>query len=148
MESKVKEILAIKGDTVHQVSPASTVFDAIQVMNDHRIGALLVVDGGTPVGMFTERDVLTRVVPPGLDAARVTVSEVMSRDLITIRPDLSIHNAMRIVTEKKRRHLPVVEDGRLLGMISIGDLTRWLVREYGNEVETLLQYINGPQVRG
>ena len=148
MESKVKEILAVKGDTVHQVSPASTVFDAIQEMNDPRHGALLVVDGGTPVGMFTERDVLTRVVPPGLDAARVTVGEVMSRDLITIRPDLSIHNAMRVVTEKKRRHLPVVEDGRLLGMISIGDLTRWLVREYGNEVETLLQYINGPQVRG
>ena len=148
MESKVKEILALKGDTVHQVSPASTVLKAIELMNARRIGALLVVDDGTPVGMFTERDVLTRVVPPALDAARTTVEEVMSRDLIMIRPDISIHDAMRIVTEKRRRHLPVLEDGRLLGMISIGDLTRWQVREHENEVETLLQYINGPQVRG
>ncbi len=148
MESKVKEILACKGDTVHQVSPTSSVLEAIQLMNVRKIGALLVTEKGCPVGMFTERDVLTRVVPPGRDAARTTVEEVMSTDLIVIRPDTSVENAMRIVTEKKRRHLPVVEEGRLLGMISIGDLTRWMVREHENEVETLLEYINGPQVRG
>ncbi len=145
MQTQIKEILAYKGGTVHRVSPSNTVAEAIQVMNDLRIGATVVMEGERLVGMFTERDVLTRVVPAGRDAARMLVGEVMSTELLVIKPTLTVEEAMQVVTEKKRRHLPVMDGGRLVGLISIGDLTRWLVREHENEIETLLEYIGGPQ---
>ncbi len=148
MQTQIKEILAYKGDTVHRVSPSSTVAEAIQLMNDRKIGATVVMDGDRLVGMFTERDVLKRVVPMGKDTARTPVSEVMSTDLVVIKPTLTVEEAMQVVTEKKRRHLPVMKGERLVGLISIGDLTRWLVREHENEIETLLEYISGPQLQG
>lgn len=147
MQTHIKEILAYKGGAVHRVSPANTVAEAIQLMNDRKIGATVVIDGERLVGMFTERDVLTRVVPMGRDAARTPVSEVMSTDLIVIKPTLTVEEAMQVITEKKRRHLPVMNGEQLIGLISIGDLTRWLVREHENEIETLLEYINGPQLQ-
>jgi len=115
-------------------------------MNDKKIGATVVMDGERLVGMFTERDVLTRVVPTGRDANKTAVREVMSTNLVVIKPTLTVEEAMQVITEKRRRHLPVLDGRQLVGLISIGDLTRWLVREHENEIETLLEYISGPQL--
>lgn len=147
MHTKIKEILGYKGGTVHQVSPDDSVLEAIELMNFRKVGAVVVTREEYPVGMFTERDVLTRVVPAGLDAGRTSVSDVMSTDLVVIKPTISVEDALRIITQKKRRHLPVLDEGRLVGLISVGDLTRWLVREHENEIETLLEYIGGPRTR-
>ncbi len=145
MQTKISEILAYKGGSVYQVSPEQSVLEAIDLMNERRVGSVVVIRDGSPVGMFTERDVLTRIVPLKLEPDTTPVSQVMSTELVVISPDILVEDAMKVITEKKRRHLPVVTERRMVGLVSIGDLTRWLVREHRNEVETLLEYIQGPQ---
>ena len=93
--------------------------------------------------MFTERDVLSRVIDTDRDPAQTQVREVMSRDLVVIQPSLDIEDAMQVITQKRCRHLPVVEGDQVIGMISIGDLMRWIVREHESYIENLMDYING-----
>ncbi|MCC5834149.1 MAG: CBS domain-containing protein [Opitutales bacterium] len=143
INTPVSRILNVKGSTVHSISPEATVSEAVKTMNEKKIGSLLVVHMGKPVGMFTERDVLTRVVDTCADPKSTKVRDVMTSQLVAIRPSLSIEDTMRIITQKRCRHLPVVEDGVLLGMISIGDVMRWFVREHEMYIENLLDYING-----
>jgi CBS domain-containing protein len=129
---------------VYRIAPEATVAEAVRAMNQAKVGALVVVDGDRPVGIFTERDVLVRVVDEGREAGTTRVVDVMTRQLVAIRPATTVREAMMIVTEKRCRHLPVVEeDGRLHGMISIGDLTRWMVRGQQDRIEELLSYITG-----
>ncbi len=143
MNTPVSDILAHKGFQVHSVSPESTVKEAVQLMNEKKIGALLVVHDDKPVGMFTERDVLVRIVDAGKSPDATKVHEVMSSKLVTIKRSVTVENAMKIMSEKRCRHIPVMEDGKLLGMVSIGDLTRWLVREHESYIDNLLNYISG-----
>jgi CBS domain-containing protein len=112
-------------------------------MNRHRIGAVVVVDDGKLMGIFTERDVLKRVVGEGLDPRRALISEVMTKDIITVAPSATVEQAMEHFTDRRCRHLPVVEDGRLVGVVSIGDVTRWTVDEHRTECEHLKNYISG-----
>ena len=112
-------------------------------MNHHHIGSVLVVDGGKLVGIFTERDVLRRVVGAGLDPHAARVADVMTRDLITIAPETTVEEAMALFTQKRCRHLPVLVDGRLQGVISIGDVTRWMVDTHSTECQHLKNYIAG-----
>jgi len=107
------------------------------------VGAILVLEGGRLVGIFTERDVLRRVVGDGLDPLGVKVSEVMSTKLTTIKPDTTVEDAMQIFTEKRCRHLPVLDGTRLDGAISIGDVTRWMADHHQAEAEHLKNYISG-----
>jgi CBS domain-containing protein len=95
------------------------------------------------VGIFTERDVLVRVVDAGRDPAATRVEEVMTRELAVIRSATRVEEAMSVMTEKRCRHLPVVEEGRLAGMISIGDVTRWIVRNQRHTIDDLVSYIGG-----
>ena len=104
---------------------------------------MLILDGGKIVGIFTERDVLRRVVVAGLAPATTPVSEVMTREVDTFPPDLSVDEAMAHMTAKRHRHIPVVEDDRILGMVSIGDVTRWLSKTFENEAQNLLNYFTG-----
>jgi CBS domain-containing protein len=103
---------------------------------------LLVLERGRPVGIFTERDVLVRVVAAGLDPKVTPVGEVMTRSLVAVHSETTVGEAMRIITEKRCRHLPVVDDTRLRGLISIGDLTSWLVRDHERTIADLHDYIH------
>ena len=108
-----------------------------------RIGALLVCDDDRVVGIFTERDVLNRVVDPGKDPGTVRVADVMTGDVVTIGPEVSVEEAMAVVTEKRCRHLPVMTGEQLLGLISIGDLTRWVATRQAHHIQDLVNYITG-----
>jgi CBS domain-containing protein len=143
MNVPVSTLLERKGSKVFTIPPTLTVFDAVAEMNRHRIGAIVILDGVRLAGMFTERDVLRRVVGAGLDPRRALVSEVMTADVITIAPDATLDEATTIFTEKRCRHLPVVTDGKLLGLVSIGDITRWVGDSNRAEAEHLRNYIAG-----
>jgi CBS domain-containing protein len=141
MNAPISAILDRKGRTVFSVLSTMTVCEAVAEMNRHRVGSVLVIDAGRLVGIFTERDVLRRVVGDGLDPKRSLVSDVMTANVITISPEVTIEETMRIFTEKRCRHLPVLEDGRLVGTISIGDVTRWMTDAHRAEAEHLKNYI-------
>ncbi len=143
MEHQLMAVLEHKGATVHSVNPEATVLEAVQRMNELGIGALLVVDGERPVGMFTERDVLRRVVDAPGEASGTPVADVMSRELVVVHPEMTVEEAMAVMTEKRCRHLPVLEGERLAGMVSIGDLTRWVSRRQASHIQDLVNYITG-----
>jgi CBS domain-containing protein len=143
MNTPISALVERKGSAMHSVPPTISVFDAVSEMNRHRIGAILVLDDSHLVGIFTERDVLKRVVGAGVDPRRARVADVMSTGVITITPEATIEDAMTIFTEKRCRHLPVVCEGRLRGVISIGDITRWMSDAHRTEAEHLRNYITG-----
>jgi CBS domain-containing protein len=141
MNEAVTALLAEKAEVLEVVKPTATILDAIARMNERRIGSVLVMDGERLAGIFTERDVLTRVVTGRLDCAKTPVAEVMTRQPVTIKPTTTVREAMMVVTDTRRRHLPVVSEGRVLGMVSIGDLTRWIVRDQQREIDDLIDYV-------
>jgi CBS domain-containing protein len=130
METQLKELLR-------------HVEDAASLMFSERVGALLVMHEEEVIGILTERDLLNRVLAQGLNPASTFVHEVMTCEVLVVRPHITVRDAMQIVTEKRFRHLPVVEDGCLLGMVSSGDLTRWIVSEEEGVIHTLMDYIYG-----
>ena len=142
-ETTLSEILAEKGSQVHCVEPDVMVAEAVELMNELKIGALLITHEERLAGMFTERDVLTRVVGARRNPATTPVHEVMSKTLLVVKPSTTVEDAMRIVTEKRFRHLPVMDGEQLKGMVSIGDLTRWLIRSDESYIDSLLHYISG-----
>jgi CBS domain-containing protein len=141
MNDPIANVLEHKGSDVVTVSPETTVLVAVQQMNDRKIGALLVLERGRPVGIFTERDVLVRVVAAGADPKTTRVSEVMTRNPVVVRSDLTVADTMMVMTEKRCRHLPVLDDTKLRGLISIGDLMSWLVRHQQRTIEDLHDYM-------
>jgi CBS domain-containing protein len=141
MNEPVSKLLELKGEPLEVVSPQTTVIEAIDRMNRRRIGSILVMEGDRLAGIFTERDVLTRVVPQKLDPAKTPVSEVMTRQPVIIGPTATVQEAMMVVTDSRKRHLPVVQSGRVLGLVSIGDLTRWLVRDQQRTIDDLYDYV-------
>src|SRR3954467_15508068 len=143
MNAPITAILERKGKNVFSVPPSVSIAEAVAEMNRHRVGSVLIIDGNRLVGIFTERDVLRRVVGAGLDPKQTVVADVMTTGVITISPDVSIEETMVLFTEKRCRHLPVVEDGRLVGTISIGDVTRWMADSHQAEAEHLKNYIAG-----
>ncbi|HSR97082.1 MAG TPA: CBS domain-containing protein [Kofleriaceae bacterium] len=142
MNDPIANVLAHKGNDVVTVAPETTVLIAVKQMNDRKIGALLVLERGLPVGIFTERDVLVRVVVAGLDPKTTPVGEVMTRSPVAVCSGATVGEAMKVITERRCRHLPIVDDNRLLGLISIGDLTSWLVRDQERTIADLHDYMN------
>lgn len=143
MNAPITAILERKGKNVYSVPPTVSVSDAVAEMNRNRVGSVLVIDGERLVGIFTERDVLRRIVGAGLDPKRTVLSDVMTAGVLTISPEATIEETMTIFTEKRCRHLPVVQDGCLVGTISIGDITRWIGDANRAEAEHLKNYIAG-----
>jgi CBS domain-containing protein len=141
MNEPVSKLLELKGEALEAVTPHTTVIEAIERMNRRHIGSILVMEGERMAGIFTERDVLTRVVPQKLDPAKTPVSEVMTRQPVIIGPTTTVQEAMMVVTDTRKRHLPVVQSGRVLGLVSIGDLTRWLVRDQQRTIDDLYDYV-------
>jgi CBS domain-containing protein len=141
MNEPVLKLLEQKGESLEAVSPQTTVIEAIERMNRRRIGSILVMEGDRLAGIFTERDVLTRVVPQKLDPVKTPVAEVMTRQPVVVGPSTTVQEAMMVVTDTRKRHLPVVQSGRVLGLVSIGDLTRWLVRDQQRTIDDLYDYV-------
>jgi CBS domain-containing protein len=140
----VYDILADKGHDVHTVDETVTVLAATQTMNDHKIGALVVMRGKNVAGMFTERDVLQRIVAAQCDPATTRVADGMTRKVMCCSPDTTLDEARSIMRNKRIRHLPVVgKNGELVGMISIGDLNGWCIADGEATIQYMSEYIYG-----
>lgn len=144
LSTKIRDVLKRKGEDVHTVGPVATVIDAVHVMNDHHVGSVLVTEAGYPVGILSERDVLVRVVAAHRDPRQTLVREVMTTRLHTASPEDTLLDVMRLMTERRCRHVPVMEGETLLGLVSIGDLTKATQHNLRHEVRELSSYIGGP----
>lgn len=143
MNPPVSSLLSEKGPNILSVPLASTVADAVGVMNQHKVGSVVVFEGESLVGIFTERDVLYRVVAEGRNPADTPVADVMSKNPKTLAPDTTVQDALLFISENRCRHLPVVKDGKMIGLISQGDITRWFVEAHKAQAEQLMSYITG-----
>jgi len=141
---RVRDVLRRKGDDVYSVGPLATVIDAVNTMNHHHVGSVLVCEGGYPVGIFSERDVLVRVVATHRDPRQTLVRDVMTTRLYTASPEDTLPEVMRLMTDRRCRHVPVMEDDLLIGLVSIGDLTKASQYNLRQEVRELSSYIGGP----
>jgi CBS domain-containing protein len=144
LNTRIRDVLRRKGEELYSVGPLATVIDAVNVMNDHHVGSVLVIEAGFPVGIFSERDVLVRVVAAHRDPRQTLVRDVMTTRLYTTSPDETLLDVMRLMTERRCRHVPVMEDERLLGLVSIGDITKATQHNLRQEVRELSSYIGGP----
>ena len=127
-----------EGEAIHSVGPDTPVTECVRLMTAEKIGALVVMDGERLKGIFTERDALNKVLAAGLDPGSTKVSEVMTKDPYCIPPTTTVGDAMELITKRRFRHLPIVENGKLLAVVSSGDLTRWLVKDQVGEVQELV----------
>ncbi|HEY3065530.1 MAG TPA: CBS domain-containing protein [Methylomirabilota bacterium] len=140
----LRDILGIKGSQVHTIGPDQTVLEAVALLVEHRIGALLVQDGaGAVAGIISERDVLRQCQHHGAELGRLRVREVMTPDLIVCGLADDVEHAMGLVTKHRVRHLPVMDEGQVAGMISIGDLVKACLDEAQSENVMLKEYITG-----
>ncbi|QYM78491.1 CBS domain-containing protein [Horticoccus luteus] len=146
MNTPLSILLERKGAALYTVDSSATVAEAVEEMNRQHIGSVVVTHGEKMAGIFTERDVLRRIVGGGLDPQRTPVADVMTKDLITVSPATTVEEAMVIFADKRCRHLPVVEGGRCRGLISIGDISRWVSEVHQAEAEHLKGYIAGGMV--
>jgi CBS domain-containing protein len=136
-------ILALKGSAVWSIAPNSMVFDAIQLMADKNVGALPVVDNGQLVGMISERDYTRKVALKGRSSKDTPVREIMSHEVVTVNVADTISECMRVMTDSRIRHLPVMEGEKMMGLVSIGDLVRGIISAQTATIEFLEKYITG-----
>jgi len=129
--------------SVHTITPEASVFDAIQLMADKNIGALLVMEAGEVAGIITERDYARKIVLMSRSSKQTPVREIMTSAVMYVRPDQTSEECMVLMTENRLRHLPVIDGGRLLGIISIGDLVKDIIAEQRFTIEQLEHYISG-----
>jgi CBS domain-containing protein len=132
-----------KGREIWSVAPDATVFDAIALMADKGIGSVLVISGGTLVGIVTERDYARKVILQGRSSKETRAEEIMTADLVTVTPESTVDECMRLMTHRRIRHLPVLDDGRLTGMVSIGDLVNAIIADQAHTIKQLHTYIGG-----
>jgi CBS domain-containing protein len=141
---RVSAILNQKGAAVWSIGPEATVYEALERMSDEKIGALLVVHDGELVGLLSERDYARKIILRGRSSKETRVKEIMISPPLTVSPGCSVDEAMRIMTERRVRHLPVVGDaGAVLGIVSIGDLVKWIITSHEKTIEQLESYISG-----
>jgi len=136
-------LLEMKGSAVYSIAPDASVLEAIQLMSERGIGAVLVMNGDALVGIVSERDYTRKVVLQGRASKDTRVEEIMTSDVITATPELTLEQAMRLVTERRIRHLPVTREGRVVGVVSIGDMVKTLLSLQKETIEQLKHYIGG-----
>jgi CBS domain-containing protein len=139
--SKVSEILADKGSRVLGIEATASVFEAVQEMVEANVGSLLVTDGGDIVGIVTERDYLRRVTLEGRTDRDTPVGEIMTTPLVVVTPETEIDECMAVMTDRRIRHLPVVDEGEVVGVVSIGDLVKFKSKQQSFEIQYLTDYI-------
>jgi CBS domain-containing protein len=125
-------------ERIHAVAPDTPVIECVRMMTAEKIGAVIVMEGDRLTGIFTERDALNKVLAAGLDPVSTTVSEVMTRDPYCIPPTMTVGAAMELITRRRFRHLPIMDNGKVLAVVSSGDLTHWLVKDEIGEVQELV----------
>ena len=139
----VQHLLDTKGGDVISIAPKASVFDAIKLMADRAVGSLLVMDGEQMVGIVTERDYARKVILLGRSSETTKVEQIMSTEVIAAAAEQTVQDCMTLMTERRIRHLPVVADGRVIGLISIGDLVQAIISDQQQAIEQLENYISG-----
>jgi len=139
----VSNIIRAKGDSIFTITPNTTVYNALEIMVEKNVSALLVMEEGLLAGIFTERDYARKVILKGKASKDTLIGEIMTRDLITVSSDTSLETCMRLMTGKFIRHLPVVDSGRLAGIISIGDVVKFIIEDQKFIIENMENYITG-----
>jgi CBS domain-containing protein len=144
VSGRISAILAHKkASTVWSIGPNAMIIDAIQLMDEKNVGALPVVDNGTLVGIVSERDYIRKVILKGRSSKETPVRDIMTEQLLTVNPSDSVTECMRIMTEKRVRHLPVLEGTNLVGILSIGDVVNWFISAHTATIDNLERYITG-----
>lgn len=144
MTARIEVLLKTKRGSLLSIRPDSTVLEGLRTMADHNIGALLVLSGEQLVGVMTEREYARNVALKGRSSAEMRVAELVTTAPVTITPAHTIEECMRLMTEKRVRHLPVVHEGRVTGIVSIGDLVNWIISSQNETISQLENYIAGP----
>ena len=139
--SQVKHLLESKGSKIFSITPDAPVLEAIKHMAEHRVGALLVMHGEKLVGVLSERDYARKVILQGRSSAQTAVSDIMSSEPLTVGPDTDVFDCMRLCTDSRIRHLPVVQGDKVIGVISIGDLVKAVIDAQAEQIEHLQRYI-------
>jgi CBS domain-containing protein len=139
--AKVRDLLARKGTDVVSIPNTATVLDAARLMNEHHIGGVVVMEAGRPVGIFTERDVLRRVVGAGRDPVTTPVHEVMSTTLFTVTPETLLDECRALMTDRRIRHVPVIGTTGLEGLVTAGDVMAWQAAEDQTQLQQLTDYV-------
>lgn len=139
----VSALLHHKGSEIWSVPPETTVFEAIKLMADKNIGAVLVMSGGKLSGVFTERDYTRKVILQGKTSKETRVREIISSETFSVGLNHSVEECMKLMTEHRVRHLPVVEEGKVVGLVSIGDLVNWIISTQSATIDQMTQYISG-----
>ena len=138
----LKQLLSAKGGQVHSIGPDAKVIEALQIMAQKDVGALVVMESGRLSGMLSERDYARKVILRGKSSQDVPVREIMTAEVVTVDPSRTIEECMALVTHRRIRHLPVVEDGNLIGLVSIGDLVKEVIAEQEQTIKQLESYIH------
>ncbi len=141
MTTLVSQILAHKGRDVWSIRSTDSVYDALAELADKGVGALVVVDDGDLKGILSERDYARKIILHGRDSASTRVADIMTSELVTVVPTQSVNDCMQIMTEHRIRHLPVVDEGRLVGVVSIGDVVKAVIEDQRFLIEQLESYI-------
>ncbi len=139
----VRQVLKDKGYAVETVAPETSVYEALQKLSNREVGALVVLEEGEICGLFSERDYARKVVLQGRSSKETQVQEIMTRRVITLEPQQTVEACMVLMTDKRIRHLPVLEDGRLIGIVSIGDIVKAMIEAQRLTIEELESYISG-----
>jgi len=141
--STVKDILSKKENQVYTVSPEKTVFEALKIMSDEDIGALIVTEGDNVKGIFSERDYARKVILKGKSSKDLKVSDIMTTNVLFVTPKNTVEECMALMTEKRIRHLPVLENKKLTGLVSIGDIVKQVISDHKFTIKELEKYISG-----
>lgn len=141
--STISEILSRKGAAAWSISPDATVFEAVQLMADKNVGAVLVTENGRLVGIISERDYTRKVALKGKASKTTAVKEVLSSNIIHVSPAHTVEECLRLMTDHRIRHLPVLEGGNIVGIVSIGDLVNWIISAQHTTISQLQTYITG-----
>jgi CBS domain-containing protein len=143
MATSVRQVLEAKGTTTHTLPPTATVYEALELMAKHDVGSVVVAEGDCLMGMFTERDYARKVMLHGRSSKETAVRELMTSNLLTVSPTQTIDDCPEMITDNRVRHLPVVEKGKLLGIISIGDVVKTVIADQQQTIKQLSSYIAG-----
>ena len=143
MKTTVRQILQAKGNDVWSISPEKSVYEALQMMADKQVGALLVIEGEKVVGIFSERDYARKIALMGLSSKDTTVCDRMTESVLYVTPEKTVEDCMALMTEKRIRHLPVLEDNRLIGIVSIGDVVKRIISDQQFRIDQLEKYVTG-----
>jgi len=139
----VSQLLQIKGNQVFSVAPQDSVLRAIEIMATRHVGALLVMTEGTLLGIISERDYARKVILKNRSSHDTPISDIMSSPAVSVTPDDTVHHCMQLMTERRFRHLPVVKGGRVVGILSIGDLVKAVIQDQTEHIQQLERYIAG-----